>query len=124
MPLQGAEGKSGNVRAAVAVIAVALVAALLSAAPSEAAEPNNDFATATGPLNAGQDLQGEPRDGRPTSTSSSSTCPDTAEVTVTTINKTPKRGGAADKGRTIVSSLLRARKGKLPQPVAGERSGP
>ena len=52
-----------------------------------------------------------------TPTSKSFYLPDTTTVTVTTSNTTEKRGGAADRGRTIVSSLLRARKGKLPEPI-------
>jgi len=114
MPLQGAEGKSGNVRAAVAVIAVAIVGALLAAAPSDAAEPNNDFATATGPINAGQNFNASLEEATDVDFQFFYV-PDTAQVTVTTLNRTQKRGGAADRGRTIVSSVLRARKGKFPQ---------
>ena len=116
VPLQGAEGKSGNVRAVVAIVAVAIVAALLSAAPAEAAEPNNDFATATGPLNAGQVFNANLEEATDVDFQFFYV-PDTAQVTVTTLNRTQKRGGAADRGRTIVSSLLRARKGKNPQIV-------
>ena len=96
MPLQGAEGKSGNVRAAVAVLAVALVGALLSAAPSEAAEPNNDFATATGPINAGQTFNSSLEEATDVDFHFFYV-PDPTQVTVTTLNRTQKRGGAADR---------------------------
>jgi hypothetical protein len=117
MPLQGAEGKSGNVRAAVALIAVVLVGALLIAAPADAAEPNNDFATATGPLNAGQTLNASLEEATDVDFHFFYV-PDPTQVTVTTLNRTQKRGGAADRGRTIVSAVLRARKGKFPQLIA------
>lgn len=116
MPLQGTEGKSGNVRAVVAVIAVAVVGMLLAAAPSEAAEPNNDFATATGPINAGTTFRATLEEATDVDFQFFYV-PDPVTLSVTTINATQKRGGAADRGRTIVSSVLRARKGKLPQPI-------
>jgi len=113
MPLQGIEGKSGKVRAAVALIAVVAVGLLLSSAPAEAAEPNNDPATATGPLNAGTTFRANLEEATDVDYQFFYV-PDTAEVSVTTINATQKRGGAADRGRTIGSAILRARKGKLP----------
>jgi hypothetical protein len=117
MPLQGAEGKSGNVRAVVALIAVVAVGAMLIAAPADAAEPNNDFATATGPINAGKTFKASLEEATDVDFQFFYV-PDTATLTVTTINATTKRGGAADRGRTIVSSILRARKGKFPQVIA------
>ncbi len=81
-----------------------------------AAEPNNDFATATGPLTAGKIFKANLE----TVTDVDYQffyLPNSTEITVTTTNTTDKRGGAADRGRTIVSSLLRARKGKLPEPI-------
>jgi hypothetical protein len=95
----------------------ATVISLLLVPAAGAAEPNDDFATATGPLTAGQTFK---------STLETATdqdfqffyVPDPAEVTVTTINDAKSEGKAANRGRTIVSSLLRGRKGKLPLPLA------
>ena len=83
-----------------------------------AAEPNNDFLTATGPLTAGQTFKAS------LETADDADfqffyLPETTSLTVTTINDAEKKSGAADRGRTIVSSLLRARKGKLPEPIVG-----
>lgn len=116
MPLRGIH--SGKVQAAIVVIALTIVGALLAAAPAESAEPNNDFQTATGPINAGQTYK-ENLESATDADFQFFYVPDPAAITVTTINATQKRGGAADRGRTIISSLLRARKGKLPLPVAG-----
>jgi len=91
---------------------------LLFAHTSSAAEPNEDFATATGPLTAGQTFKASLE----TATDVDFQffyLPDVTEVSLTTVNATEKRGGAADRGRTIVSSLLRGRKGKLPAPIPG-----
>lgn len=88
---------------------------LLLAPAAVAAEPNNDFATATGPLTAGQVFSAS------LETADDADfqffyVPDTAAVTVTTTNATPKKDATG--GRTIVSSLLQGRKGKLPLPLA------
>lgn len=91
---------------------------LFSAVPlASAVEPNDDFATAEGPLTAGQTLKGSlttPTDGD----FHFFYLPDTTTVSVTTFNDSKKGTTAENRGRTIVSSLLRARKGKLPLPVA------
>lgn len=89
---------------------------LLSAGAAVAAEPNDSFATATGPLTAGQTFKAS------LETINDADfqffyIPDTAQVTVTTINDSKSEGKAANRGRTIVSSLLRGRKGKLPLPL-------
>lgn len=100
-------------------LSLALVLVLPLAVPALAAEPNDDFATATGPLTAGQTFSASLE----TETDGDFQffyLPDTTEVTVTTINAAPKRGGMADRGRIIASSLLRARKGKLPLAVTQE----
>ena len=99
-------------------IAACAASTLVMAGGSGAAEPNNDFATATGPLTAGKMFKGNLQ------TADDADfqffyLPDTTSVTVTTTNRTEKKGGAADRGRTIVSSLFRARKGKLPEPIVG-----
>lgn len=93
-----------------------LSTSLVLAHGASAAEPNEDFATATGPLTAGQTF----RASLETATDADFQffyLPDVTDVSVTTVNATEKRGGAADRGRTLVSSLLRGRKGKLPEPV-------
>ena len=82
-----------------------------------AAEPNDDVTTAEGPLTAGKTFNGSLE----TATDGDFHffyLPDTTAVTVTTINAAKKGTNAEDRGRTIVSSLLRARKGKLPLPIA------
>lgn len=96
-------------------MSLALIGAV-AATVAYAAEPNDDFITATGPLTAGQTFKAS------LETTNDVDfhffyLPDTTQVSLTTINATKKRGGAADRGRTIVSSLLRARKGKLPLPA-------
>jgi len=108
-------GKTTSGRLGAALVACAVIA-LTGSAQSVAAEPNDDFTTATGPLTAGQTFKANLE----TTTDADFQffyVPDTVEISVTTINATEKRGGAADRGRTIVSSLLRARKSKLPLPV-------
>ncbi len=102
----------GNIRR---VLLSAIGATLVLAPAANAAEPNNDFATATGPLTAG-----------PAFNASLETAddvdyqffyiPDPATVTVTVKNKTAKKDATG--GRTLVASLLQARKGKLPLPLA------
>ena len=99
-----------------ATIAACAVGALGLAGGAGAAEPNDDFATATGPLTAGEVYK-----------SNLETVddvdvqffylPDPTRISVTTINATRIRGGAEDRGRTIASAMLRARKGKNPRLV-------
>lgn len=98
-----------------AACAAALGAALVLAPAASAAEPNNDFATATGPLTAGQPFNAS------LETADDADfqffyIPDTAAVTVTVKNTTAKKNATG--GRTLVASLLQARKGKLPLPLA------
>jgi hypothetical protein len=81
-----------------------------------AAEPNDDFATAEGPLTAGKVFKGSLETEADTDFHFFY-LPDTTTVSVTTFNDAAKGSKAQDRGRTIVSSLLRGRKGKLPQPV-------
>ena len=93
----------------------ALGATLVLAPAANAAEPNNDFATATGPLTAGQAFNAS------LETADDADfqffyIPDTATVTVTVKNTTAKKNATG--GRTLVASLLQARKGKLPLPLA------
>jgi hypothetical protein len=95
----------------------ALGAALVLAPAAQAAEPNNDFATATGPLTAGQVFKASletPDD----ADFQFFYVPDPVTLTVTTINDAKSEGNVANRGRTLVSSLLRARKGKFPLPIA------
>lgn len=115
---QRREGIAGSNPRWAILVASALLGLLVAAPGAGAVEPNEDFATATGPLVAGTPFK-----------ASLETIndidfqffylPETTQLSVTTINETTKRGGAADRGRTIVSSLLRGRKGKLPLPLAG-----
>lgn len=108
-------------RTSIKLALLASFSACLLVPAAWAAEPNEDFATATGPLTAGDTFSASLE----TETDVDFQffyLPDTTEVTVTTINATKKRGGAADRGRTLVSSLLRGRKGKFPLPVAGTES--
>jgi hypothetical protein len=96
---------------------LATVLSLLLVPAAGAAEPNDSFATATGPLTAGQTFKASLE----TTTDADFQffyVPDPAEVTVTTINDSKPNGKAANRGRTIVSSILRGRKGKLPLPLA------
>jgi hypothetical protein len=96
----------------------AIALSLLLVPAARAAEPNDDFATATGPLTAGQTFKASLE----TATDADFQffyVPDPAEVTVTTFNDAKSGGKAANRGRTIVTSLLRARKGKLPLPLVG-----
>jgi hypothetical protein len=105
----------GNIRR---VLLGAIGATLVLAPAAKAAEPNNDFATATGPLTAG-----------PAFNASLETAddadfqffyiPDVATVTVTVKNTTAKKNATG--GRTILASVLQARKGKLPLPLADTR---
>lgn len=105
----------GNLRRVTLGALSALGASIVLAPAADAVEPNNDFATATGPLTAGQPFN-----------ASLETAddvdfqffyiPDTATVTVTVKNKTAKKNATG--GRTLVTSLLQARKGKLPLPLA------
>ncbi len=95
---------------------VTLGATLVLAPAAQAAEPNNDFATATGPLTAGQPFNAA------LETADDADfqffyLPDTATVTVTVKNRTAKKNATG--GRTLVASLLQARKGKLPLALAG-----
>lgn len=93
--------------------ALAAALGIVTVAPAFAAEPNEDFATATGPLTAGQTFKASLE--TPTDLDFQFFyVPDQTTVSVTTINSAKKRGGAADRNRTIVSSVLRARKGKAP----------
>lgn len=97
--------------AAIALLAAISVAVAVGAA--QAAEPNEDFATATGPLTAGQTFKASLE----TTTDLDYQffyLPEPATISVTTINSAKRRGGAADRSRTIVSSVFRARKGKDP----------
>lgn len=108
----------GNIRRVLlgAACAIAALGATLVLAPvANAAEPNNDFATATGPLTAGQAFNAS------LETADDADfqffyIPDTATVTVTVKNTTAKKNATG--GRTLVASLLQARKGKLPLPLA------
>lgn len=94
----------------------ALSATLVLAPAATAAEPNNDVATATGPLIAG-----------PAFNASLETAddvdyqffyiPDTTAVTVNVKNTTLKKNATG--GRTINTALFQARKGKDPLVVAG-----
>lgn len=97
-------------------ILLGAIGALLVLAPAaKAAEPNNDVATATGPLTAGQPFK-----------ASLETAddvdfqffyiPDTANVTITVTNNTPKKDATG--GRTLSALLLQARKGNSPLPLA------
>lgn len=107
---------SKPVHTCAAIVAFA-AAALIAPAATGAAEPNNDFVTATGPLTAGQVFKA----GLETATDSDFQffyLPDTTSVTVTTSNEAEKKGGAADRGRTIISGIFEARKGKPPLPLA------
>jgi|SRR4051794_6637229 hypothetical protein len=91
----------------------ATVLSLLLVPAARAAEPNDDFATATGPLTAGQTFKASLE----TATDADFQffyVPDPAEVTVTTFNDAKSGGNAANRGRTIVSGLFRGRKGKNP----------
>ena len=90
----------------------------LAAVPTAgAAEPNDDFPTAEGPLTAGQTFRGNLE--TPTDVDYQFFyLPDPTRVSVTTINASQKRGGAEDNGRTIVTSVFRARKGKDPVIIA------
>lgn len=99
-----------------AAIVACGAAALIAPAAAGAAEPNNDFLTATGPLTAGQVFKAN-LETVDDADFQFFYLPDTTNVTITTTNTTEKRGGAADRGRTIVSSLFRARKGKFPEPI-------
>lgn len=97
-------------------LSLVVAAALLVPATGTATEPDDSFATATGPLTAGQTLKGS------LETINDADfnffyIPNTANVTVTTINSA-KKAGKGPSGKTIVSSLLRARRGKLPVPLA------
>ena len=97
--------------------AVAAVALLSIGGSASAAEPNNSFATATGPLTAGQTFKASLETVNDVDYQFFYV-PDTVQLTVTTFNDSKPRGKAANRGRTIVTSLLRARKGKLPLPLA------
>lgn len=93
---------------------VTLLAALAAAPAARTAEPNNDFASATGPLTAGQVLKAS------LETADDADyqffyIPDFTELTVKLTNTTPKKDATG--GRTLVTSLLQARKGKLPLPI-------
>jgi hypothetical protein len=99
-----------------AVIVACAATALIAPQAAGAAEPNNTFDTATGPLTAGKVFKAN-LETIDDADFQFFYLPDTTTVTITTSNITEKRGGAADRGRTIISSLLRARKGKLPEPI-------
>lgn len=103
---------------ACAAFVASAASALVMSGGVGAAEPNNDFATATGPLTAGQTFKAS-LETIDDSDFQFFYLPDTTSLTVTTINDGEAKGGAATRGRTIVSSLLRARKGKLPEPIGG-----
>ena len=94
-------------------LGVTVLSSLLLPAAAGAAEPNEGFATATGPLTAGQTFKAS------IETVNDADfqffyLPDATQLAVTTFNDAKPNGKAANRGRTIVSSLLRARKGKLP----------
>ena len=96
----------------------ATVLSLFVASAARAAEPNDSFATATGPLTAGQTFKASLE----TITDADFQffyIPDPTTITVTTINDAKSGGNVVNRGRTIVSSILRGRKGKLPLPLAG-----
>jgi len=110
--------QAGRNRGRARVAALAAAIALIAVPAAEAAEPNEGFATATGPLVAGQPLDAS------LETINDADfhffyLPEPTQVSVTTINLTKERGGAEDRGRTIISSLLQGRKGKLPLPLVG-----
>ncbi len=90
--------------------------ALVLAPAARAGEPNDSFATATGPLVAGPAFNASLE----TATDADFQffyVPDTATVTVKLKNRTAKKNATG--GRTLIASLLRARKGKPPLPLAG-----
>ena len=103
--------KSGHICAAIVACAAT---ALITPGAAGAAEPNNDFATATGPLTAGQVFKASLE----TATDNDFQffyLPDTTTVTVTTKNMAEMKGGAADRGRTIASAdLLRRARASRP----------
>lgn len=99
---------------AIAVLASIVAVGIAFAAPAQATEPNDGFDTATGPLNAGQTLHGSLQTVNDADFQFFY-IPDTTQVSVTTINDAAKTKGPS--GKTIVSSLLRARKGRLPLPL-------
>ena len=109
--------RNSRSRHAYAAALACATAALLAPAVTGAAEPNNDFTTATGPLTAGKIFKAS-LETVDDADFQFFYLPDTTEITITTTNTTEKRGGAADRGRTIDSALFRARKGKAPAPVA------
>lgn len=84
-------------------------------APAQAAEPNDTFETAAGPLTAGTNY-------KPALTTINDAdffyfyIPNTVQASVTTANLAKPTKGPS--GKTIVTSLLRGRKGKLPLPLA------
>lgn len=78
---------------------------------ANAAEPNNDFATATGPLTAGQVFKSSLETADDTDVQFLYV-PDTAAVTITVTNATAKKNATG--GRTIGTGIYQARKGKDP----------
>jgi hypothetical protein len=96
----------------------ATVLSLLFVPAAGAAEPNDSFATATGPLTAGQTFKASLETATDTDFQFFYV-PDPTTITVTTLNDAKSGGNAANRGRTLVSSILRGRKGKLPLPLAG-----
>ena len=108
----------GNLRRVLlgAASAIAALGATLVLAPAaNAAEPNNDFATATGPLTAGQPFNASLETADDVDFQFFYV-PDTATVTVTVRNTTAKKNATG--GRTLSELLLQARKGKDPLPLA------
>lgn len=108
----------GDLRRALLGAVGATAAAFLLAPAAQAVEPNDDFATATGPLTAGLALNASLETAEDADFQFFY-IPDGATVTVKVKNRTTKKNATG--GRTLVASLLQARKGKLPLPLAGTR---
>ena len=89
----------------------------LAAVPIAGAdEPNDDVATAEGPLTAGKTFRAS-LEATTDVDYQFFYLPDSTRVSVTTVNAAKKGTKAEDRGRTVVSFLLRGRKGKAPAGV-------
>jgi hypothetical protein len=115
--VNGTHRRTAGVCAAIAACAIGLAGA------AGAAEPDNDFATATGPLTAGE-LYKSNLETIDDADFQFFYLPDPTQVSVTTINAAKVRGGAEDRGRTIYSILFRGRKGKDPKLVPESATTP
>ena len=102
----------GNIRRVLLGALCALGATFVLAPVANATEPNNDFATATGPLTAGQVFKSSLETADDTDIQFFYV-PDTATVTVTVTNATAKKNATG--GRTIGTGIYQARKGKDPR---------